>query len=414
MDNPFDTPISGQASWDDGLSANFQAIERGYHITERAGQGISSGQVLTLNSGGFFFPYNPASAAIAPHAYTYTAAASGDSLTALAWGIVRSLDINSPAVPGKLAYSTASGFLSTAVLGLPVGVFTMGRGVLFNPDKIAGGGSLAALTDVNTNGVLDGKVLTWADVSSKWVPVAPVTGRTQVGSMDDVLRTAIGNGKILQWSDAASKFVFVTPATGISVGSPPSVVQFTYVRSSNQPTFVTSPSSGNYLVAMGFSNVNHTPAAGWTTYAENISGTDFADIYVKPLTVPGTLVQTPVTASDNTMQIMLFEVQGGKGVTPALVAPGAQNGAAPFGPALVGPAVPNLVDCITLFAMELLSSTSSMTIQYNVTSLLMSNSGTTRQGCAGWSWSDRPLGQHLVGCTSTSGQGKGLALILTS
>jgi hypothetical protein len=185
MDNPFDIPTSGQADWDSGLSQDFLAIERGYHITERAGQAISSGQVLTLNSGGFFFPYNPASASIAPHAYSYTAAASGDSLTALAWGIVRSLDINSPAVPGKLAYATASGFLHTTALGLPVGVFTSGRGVLFNPDHTAGaaGSTLAALTDVDTTGVADGKVLTWVDASSKWKPVTPTGGGGTSGAV---------------------------------------------------------------------------------------------------------------------------------------------------------------------------------------------------------------------------------------
>lgn len=140
MDQPFDTPLSGQADWDSGLGANFNALERGYYLTERAGQTISSGQVLTLNSGGFFFPYAPSSADIQPHAYAFTAGASGDSFTALAWGITRSLDINSPAIPGQLAFSTASGFLSVATLGLPVGTFLTGRGVLFNPVKSAGGG----------------------------------------------------------------------------------------------------------------------------------------------------------------------------------------------------------------------------------------------------------------------------------
>lgn len=140
MDNPFDTPTTGQADWDSGLGANFQAIERGYHVTERVGQDVSSGQILTLTSSGFFVPYSPASASIAPHAYAYTSALSGETFTALAWGIVRSLDINSPAVAGQLMFSSASGFLSVATLGLPVGIGLTSKGVLFKPALTAGGG----------------------------------------------------------------------------------------------------------------------------------------------------------------------------------------------------------------------------------------------------------------------------------
>lgn len=177
MDNPFDTPTSGAADWDSGLSANFQVVERGYHLTERAGQAISSGQVVTLNSGGFFFPYNPNSTAIVPAGYAYTAAASGDSLTALAWGIVRSLGINSPCVPGKMIFSTASGFLSTTTLGLSVGMGLSGYGILFNPIKTpVAGATLASLADVNTNGITDQSVLKWSNSASKWVIGVDSTG----------------------------------------------------------------------------------------------------------------------------------------------------------------------------------------------------------------------------------------------
>lgn len=142
MDNPFNTPISGSADWDTDISANFQAIERGYHVTERAGVDVATGQMLTLNSGGFFFPYNSASADIAPHALAYTAASSGESITALAWGIVRSMGINSVAVPGKTMFANGSGFLSVTTAGLPVGFGLTGYGLLFNPQRtvIAGGG----------------------------------------------------------------------------------------------------------------------------------------------------------------------------------------------------------------------------------------------------------------------------------
>lgn len=138
-DNNLTLLTSGQSDWDTDIDANFAVLERGYHISERAGQAISSGQVLSLNSLGFFAPYDW-TGALTPMAYSYTAAASGDSLQALAWGIVRSLDINSPAVAGQLAYATGSGFLTTVASGLPVGRFTTGRGILFQPALNAGGG----------------------------------------------------------------------------------------------------------------------------------------------------------------------------------------------------------------------------------------------------------------------------------
>jgi hypothetical protein len=94
MDNPFVIPVTGQADWDSS-NADLNVIERGYHVTERAGVAINTGQVFGLNSGGFFFPFDPNSKTIYPHGMAYTAAASGDSARALAWGIVRSLGINS-------------------------------------------------------------------------------------------------------------------------------------------------------------------------------------------------------------------------------------------------------------------------------------------------------------------------------
>lgn len=131
MDNPFVIPTEGQADWDSALDANFTALERGYHLTERAGTDISTGQCLDLNSGGFFFPNT---GGIAPMAYAYTAASSGDSMTALAWGIVRSLGVNSALVCGKPVFANGSGFLSTSgVSSFPAGVALDNGGVLFSP-----------------------------------------------------------------------------------------------------------------------------------------------------------------------------------------------------------------------------------------------------------------------------------------
>lgn len=140
-DNGLNILTSGQSDWDADTDENFGILERGYHISEHAGQAVSSGQVLTLNSSGFFKPYDPTVTSMPPMAYAYTAAASGDALQALAWGIVRSLDVNSLGVAGQIAYSTASGFLTPVTsLGLPVGLFTSANGILFNPAKLAAGG----------------------------------------------------------------------------------------------------------------------------------------------------------------------------------------------------------------------------------------------------------------------------------
>jgi hypothetical protein len=134
MENPFNLPVSGQASWDDDVNLALQVFDRGYHVTERAGQAISSGQMLALTSGGWFLPFDPNST-LPCVGYSFTAAASGDSISPLAWGTVRSLDINSAALIGQLMFSNASGFLSASTLGAPVGMGLSGRGILFNPMK---------------------------------------------------------------------------------------------------------------------------------------------------------------------------------------------------------------------------------------------------------------------------------------
>jgi spore coat protein U-like protein len=136
-DQGFTTPTAGQADWDASLNADLAILERGYNITERAGVAINTGNVLYLNSGGFFFPYDPNSLSILPSAMAFTAAASGDSLTALAWGIVRSLGINSPAVAGRQLFVSAKtpGLVVGSYGGAdrPIGMGLTGYGVLFQP-----------------------------------------------------------------------------------------------------------------------------------------------------------------------------------------------------------------------------------------------------------------------------------------
>lgn len=121
------------------MSANLTGpLERGYHVTEHAGVAVNTGHVLWCNSGGFFFPFNPNSADIFPHAIAYTAAASGDSLTALAWGICpRSIGINSPAMPGAPLFVSAQtpGVIVRSQQGSDrqIGIGLLGYGVLFQP-----------------------------------------------------------------------------------------------------------------------------------------------------------------------------------------------------------------------------------------------------------------------------------------
>lgn len=212
MENPFNLPISGQASWDDDIDQALQVFDRGFHITERAGQAISSGQMVAMTSGGWMLPFNPASS-LPCIGYSYLAASSGDSLSVMAWGAVRSLSINSPVLGGQLMFSNASGFLSVATLGAPVGVGLMGRGILFKPSLFNAAAAIAAITlgalsDVNTTGVSNAKVLAWSDATSKWVPTAAsAITVTKLGALTDVNTTGVGNGKILVWDDTTSLWI---------------------------------------------------------------------------------------------------------------------------------------------------------------------------------------------------------------
>lgn len=136
-DNQFVFPTNGQADWDASLSGNWSIVERGYHTTERAGMAINTGNVLWMNSGGYFFAFDPNSADIFPSHLAYTAASSGDSMTVLAWGSIRSLGINSPAVPGKPLFVSAltPGVIVGSYQGADrvIGRGLPGYGVLFNP-----------------------------------------------------------------------------------------------------------------------------------------------------------------------------------------------------------------------------------------------------------------------------------------
>lgn len=107
----FTNQTAGQADWDGGLNSNFTTAERGYHTAGRAGSALNTLDVLMLSSGGFFMRFDPNSTDAYPHAMTYTAAASGDSIQALRFGSVRTVTIvNSTSqffVPGREYYVSA-------------------------------------------------------------------------------------------------------------------------------------------------------------------------------------------------------------------------------------------------------------------------------------------------------------------
>lgn len=136
-DQGFVQQSAGQADWDSALNANFDIAERGYHVTGQAGTTIRTGDVLWINSANFMFPFNPNSEDIRPHALAYYAANSGESIRAILTGIVRSLSIHSPVVPGMDA------FVSVATPGLVVASYSAASrrigfgvseiGLYFNP-----------------------------------------------------------------------------------------------------------------------------------------------------------------------------------------------------------------------------------------------------------------------------------------
>jgi hypothetical protein len=136
-DNQFEIQAAGQADWDSGLNANFAILERGYHGVFRAGAAINTGHAVWINSGGFAFHFNPNSEDIRPHGFAYVAASSGDNISLLLTGIVRSLGICSPAVPGFDLFVSAAtpGVVVTSYSAASrrIGVGAGGWGVYFNP-----------------------------------------------------------------------------------------------------------------------------------------------------------------------------------------------------------------------------------------------------------------------------------------
>lgn len=422
-DNQLAVITSGASDWDTDLDANFTILERGFHISERAGVAVNTGQVLWQNSGGFFFPFDPNSVDIFPHALALTAAASGDSTQMLAWGIVRSLAINSLAVPGKSLFvsvlTPGQIVLSNSGTNRKIGFGLPGYGIVFQPSRVHDHDAVRSLGGIDFTGLSDGKVLAWSDATSIFTVATPEAGGgggvTKIQSLSDVDPSGLGNNSILKWSNTSSKFVMAVDSTGggggTSVGSPPAVVQAAISLGRNVVTFVTSPASGNYLVGMTWNPLTDVLAAGWTLLNKTTSGTDFAVMGGQALTGGSTLVQTFDASSSATMLTIMFELHGGKGVTPKFIAANVGNSVGGVAPNL--PAFPNILDMISIHGVGFVSGASSLSAIYNVTSAVFANSGTVRQGAGGWSWSDRAVAQMIATLTA-SAETKGMIGLFSS
>ncbi len=138
-DQNFSLPSAGQSDWDTDLNGNFTIIGRGYHVLGQAGSDVATGVAVTVDSGGFFRPFDPNSTAILPHGFAYKAVDSGEQDTFLLSGIVRSIAINSPVVPGEAVFASAngSGYLVGSYSGAsrPLGFGTEEDGLFFSPGR---------------------------------------------------------------------------------------------------------------------------------------------------------------------------------------------------------------------------------------------------------------------------------------
>jgi len=138
-DQNFNLPSQGQSDWDSDLNANFTVIGRGYHKLITAGSDINTGTVLTVTSDGYAHHYDPNSLSNIPFAFAYKAISSGEQDTALLHGIVRSLDVLTPAVPGLPVFGSAAGngYIASSYSGAdrPVGIGIEEDGLYFDPGR---------------------------------------------------------------------------------------------------------------------------------------------------------------------------------------------------------------------------------------------------------------------------------------
>jgi hypothetical protein len=273
MDNPFDIPTSGQGDWDSALQGDFDALERGYHVTELTGMAVSTGQFLSITSGGMFVPYSANSPVSLPSAYAFTAASSGESLTALAWGIVRSLAVNSALIPGKTVYANNSGYAVSSGTQ-PVGIALDTGGLLvklpgFNVASLGGGGGgvtqIRSLSDVNPAGLANNSILKWSNASSQFTMQVDSAGG---GGTSHGFYGQVPFKQIVSAPAFATKGMLFCPAVNISVTALDALIapganslsyQFSIVECSTPNTAVASIIAQDYVTASPITIVSSLP-----------------------------------------------------------------------------------------------------------------------------------------------------------
>lgn len=136
----FSLPSAGQSDWDSDLNGNFTIIGRGYHALLTAGIDINTGQIVSVTSDGYARLFDPNSlTGPRPYAFAYKAVTSGEEDTFLLRGMVRSLGVTTPAIPGQQVFGDAAnpGTIASSYSGSdrPVGVGLGEDGIYFAPGE---------------------------------------------------------------------------------------------------------------------------------------------------------------------------------------------------------------------------------------------------------------------------------------
>lgn len=192
-------------------------------------------------------------------------------------------------------------------------------------------------------------------------------------------------------------------------GTPPTVIQSKLaVATSASITLNSGPINGNLLVAMFFNPTVGTVGAGWTLQTSNGTGTDFGVIATKVAGVAESATQSPLSGSA-TGVIAMWELNGQAGAN-FVVASATQ--AMQSSLVSASPQFPNLLNCLCLGAVDLVSTSNSINALFNMTQDQIINSGTTRQAVMGHSDASVPIGMPLVNFTGAGTPGNKSAIIL--
>lgn len=139
QDQNFSLPSAGQSDWDSDLNGNFTIIARGQHVLLTSGIDINTGQVVAVTSDGFARLFDPNSLASIPYAFAYKAVSSGEQDTFLLRGMVRSIGVVTPAIPGLAVFVDAGnpGTIASSYSGAnrPVGIGLGEDGMFFDPGR---------------------------------------------------------------------------------------------------------------------------------------------------------------------------------------------------------------------------------------------------------------------------------------